>query len=341
MGPRRVSPRGPVVVVGAGVVGASVAYHLARLGVPVTVLDREPTPAAGVTGASFAWIGDASGDWPGGAEDLRGSVRADFRRLEADLPAVAVRWTGSLAWTGGRPGPGQAEVGADVVRALEPHLREPPARAVHTPGDGGVDPVVLTGALLEAARRLGARVELGSAVTSVRAGRVATGAGVHDASTVVLAAGTRTGALLGVPLPVASSPALLVRVAAPPGLVRTIVAGPHFEVREMRDGHLLMTAPVPGRLSRPALHRVAAGTVGRLRAAFRGAGSARLLGWRLGHRPMPTGGPLIGHLSEHPAAYVAVMHSAVTLAPTAGRLIAREIATGESAPEFARCRPER
>ena len=66
------------MVVGAGIVGASVAYHLARRGVPVTLLDQAAAPAAGVTGDSFAWIGEAGGEWPGGAEDLRMDVLADY-----------------------------------------------------------------------------------------------------------------------------------------------------------------------------------------------------------------------------------------------------------------------
>jgi glycine/D-amino acid oxidase-like deaminating enzyme len=74
-----------VVVVGAGIVGASVAYHLARLGVPVTVLEQGTEPATGVTGGSFAWVGGAGGDWPGGARELREHVLADYRRLEGEL----------------------------------------------------------------------------------------------------------------------------------------------------------------------------------------------------------------------------------------------------------------
>jgi glycine/D-amino acid oxidase-like deaminating enzyme len=39
--------------------------------------------------------------------------------------------------------------------------------------------------------------------------------------------------------------------------------------------------------------------------------------------------------------YVAVMHSAVTLAPTVGRLVATELVSGEPAAELRRCRPQR
>ncbi|MGH3314273.1 MAG: FAD-dependent oxidoreductase, partial [Streptomyces sp.] len=47
------------MVVGAGIVGASVAYHAARAGAVVTLVDAG-RPGAGVTADSFAWIG-ASG----------------------------------------------------------------------------------------------------------------------------------------------------------------------------------------------------------------------------------------------------------------------------------------
>lgn len=44
-----------VVVIGAGIVGASLAYHLARRGAHVTVVEAGGT-ASGMTGSSFAWI---------------------------------------------------------------------------------------------------------------------------------------------------------------------------------------------------------------------------------------------------------------------------------------------
>ncbi|WP_188191575.1 NAD(P)/FAD-dependent oxidoreductase [Nonomuraea sp. SYSU D8015] len=340
-----------VAVVGAGIVGASVAYHLARRGVSVTLIDQAASPAAGVTGDSFAWIGDSGGDWPGGAEDLRGSVLTDYRRLEAELPGTAVRWTGSLAWSDGgegfRPGRGQEWVGRSEIAALEPHLQSPPERAVYSPADGGVDPLRLTETLVQAARRLGAQVMLGSGVTSleIAGGRVEgvmTSTGFHPASTVVLAAGTGVPALcepLGVHLPVAVSPAFLIRVEAPSRLVRTILAGPHFEARELRDGRLLMTAPHAGATSGAVLRRLAEHTVERLRSAFGGDVAVRLLGHRLGRRPMPPDGPIVGYVTPDRSVYVAVMHAAVTLAPTVGRLVADELVTGQPAAELRRCRP--
>ena len=44
-----------VGVVGGGIVGASIAMHLAGTGTHVTLFDKS-APAAGATGKSFAWI---------------------------------------------------------------------------------------------------------------------------------------------------------------------------------------------------------------------------------------------------------------------------------------------
>ncbi|MFF4050396.1 NAD(P)/FAD-dependent oxidoreductase [Streptomyces chartreusis] len=342
-----------VVVVGAGIVGSSVAYHLARQGVPVTLLDQGPSPATGATGDSFAWIGGYGGDWPGGAQDLRGSVLADYRRLETELPDVAVRWTGSLTWADVqakhdcRLGPGRFLVGGSDIVVLEPNLRKPPEQAIYIPSDGGVDPTAMTCALVDAARARGAKVIYDSVVTSLKmAGGCVKGVlsstGFHAGEAVVLANGTgvpELGGPLLAGLSVAASPACLVRLTAPPGLIKTIVAGPEFEVREVRDGDLFLTLPHIVDMSATSLEQAAHDALRRLKIRFRRSDSCRLLGYRIGRRPMPAQGPIIGYATRDRSVYVAVMHSAITLAPTVGRLVADELVTGRPAPELRRCRP--
>jgi glycine/D-amino acid oxidase-like deaminating enzyme len=313
----------PVVVVGGGIVGACVAYQVARAGVPLAVIFRD----GGVTARSFGWIGGTGGEWPGGAGDLRPFVLADWRDLSAAVPGVQVRWSGSVTWPGG------GVSGRDIAR-LEPHLRTFPTSSCCIPDDGSVDPVEVTRALLLAARELGARLVSGATVTAVHDGEVVSSAGRHPASTVVVAAGTGTS-LLCPPVPVPASPAFLMRVRAPAGLVRTIVGTPAFDVREAADGMLLATAPLGADRTWAGLRALAGRTVEELRAAF-GPG-LRLVDWTVGDRPMPPGGPVIGPVS--PGVYVAVMHPGICLAPTAGRLVAQEITGGGPAPELVSCRP--
>ncbi len=166
-----------LVVVGGGIVGASVAYHAARAGAGVTLVDAG-RPGAGVTADSFAWIG-ASGVRTGPAAWLRATATEEYRRLEAELPGLPVTWSGSLSWGAedGAPeaGPGQEIVDAATVATLEPTLRQPPEWAVWAPADGAVDPVGVTERLVAGARAHGARVHPDTPVTAVRrdaAGRV-------------------------------------------------------------------------------------------------------------------------------------------------------------------------
>jgi len=337
--------------VGAGIVGAAVAFRLAGAGAAVTVLEAD-APASGATGASFGWIG-AGGTVPPAAAALHARALPAHRRLAADLPGAAAHWSGfasgSLAWgTGAEPSattaaaPDARWVDAEGARSVEPRLRTPPGRALHTPSDGFVDATALTHALLDGLRRCGGEVRCGEPVLAVDEGdvgdvgdvgvRVTTAAARYAADAVVLAAGTGTAdlcATLGVPLPVTGSPAtLLTYPGTAPGLLAGVLSGPGLEVRPAAGGRLLATGDDPA-AARDALV-----------AAVRGADGVGLPSARVGVRPMPAGGtPLVGPLPGHPRVVVAVVHSGVTLAPAVAEGVVRELVDGVEAPELRGCRP--
>jgi glycine/D-amino acid oxidase-like deaminating enzyme len=58
-----------VVVVGAGVIGAAVAFRLAQAGARVTVLEGADRVGAGTSGRSFAWT-NSNGKTPREYHDL-------------------------------------------------------------------------------------------------------------------------------------------------------------------------------------------------------------------------------------------------------------------------------
>lgn len=334
-------PSQQLVIVGAGIVGASVAYHAARSGAAVTLVDTG-RPGAAVTAGSFAWIG-ASGLRTGPAADLRVTATQEYHRLEAELPGLPVTWSGSLSWgtTDSAPeaGPGQEIVDTATAVALEPNLREPPEWAVWAPGDGSIDSVGVTERLVAGARAHGARVHPDTPVTAVRrdgAGRVVgveTPAGPIAGTAVVLAAGVATVALaapLGIHVPVDPSPATLFRFSAPAGLVRTVVNTQDFDLRQVAADRLVAAADSPER------------TLAAIHSTFRGAADVELLSTRVSDRPMPADGePIVGPVAEVPGLYLAVMHAAVTLAAAVGRLVAQELVDGTVEPVLAGCRLDR
>jgi glycine/D-amino acid oxidase-like deaminating enzyme len=113
-----------------------------------------------------------------------------------------------------------------------------------SPIDGAVDPVAVTEALVDEARRHGAQLRLTETVRGLRVRNHAvvgadTSTGTIAAGAVVLAAGIDAPALcapLDLALPIAASPAVLIAFNAPPGMVRTVRERAGREVRQTAAG---------------------------------------------------------------------------------------------------------
>ncbi|RVA22162.1 FAD-binding oxidoreductase, partial [Mesorhizobium sp. M7D.F.Ca.US.004.03.1.1] len=85
-----------VIVIGAGIIGASIAWHLSRAGARVVVI--ADSAAGGVaTPNSFAWINASWGN-PEPYFRLRTRAMAEWTRLARDLPGLPLSWCGGLCW---------------------------------------------------------------------------------------------------------------------------------------------------------------------------------------------------------------------------------------------------
>ena len=72
-----------IAVVGAGIVGASVAWHLSKCGMDVSVFDKNE-PGTGASGHSFAWI-NAFSKQPRHYYDLNNRSMDRWPRFAEDL----------------------------------------------------------------------------------------------------------------------------------------------------------------------------------------------------------------------------------------------------------------
>lgn len=348
-------------MVGAGIVGASITYHLARRGAEVTLFDAGQ-PAGGVTGAAFGWINGTHGAF-GASAPLRQLAGEDWRRIGRDLGgALDVWWCGALSW---QPTPAETEdfvrariadgydvrlVGGAELAALEPGLLDPPACAAYAERDGVTVPAAATKAMVEAACHAGARLRAGArdVTLATRGGQVIgvrTREGVVATDLVVIAAGVGAVALcqpVGVHLAVVSSPALLLRFGTRAPLVHRIVSAPDLEVRQAGATVLLAAADPADAASAGEATRAAERTRAGIERWLRGGQRAVVEGVTVGVRPMPADGlPIVGPARAVNGLYVAVLHSGVTLAPTVGRLAADEILDDAPSPLLEPCRPGR
>jgi sarcosine oxidase subunit beta len=196
-----------VVVIGAGVVGASVAFHLAERGVETLVLDREG-PATGSTArsgalirahypteleADLAWESltryfEPWGERVGGG---CGFTRTGFAYLVGEQNVDALRHNVALQQ---RVGVETGIVGPDELREIDPALRTTGVTlAAYEPRGGYADPVATAVGFLRGAEKRGARFERRRATALLASGDhirgVQTEDGPVESDAVVLAAG--------------------------------------------------------------------------------------------------------------------------------------------------------
>lgn len=339
-----------IIIVGGGIVGAALAYRLAADGAQALLLE-EGEPAGGVTGKAFAWI-NASGVGPG--EGSWGRLRREaipaWRELQREVgAALAIDWCGALTW---QDDPEATAAKADALKAaghpvslldrraisqLEPGLAAPPGAGVYAAEEGALDPLAVTQGLLAAAAEKGAVIRTGQRVEALRTkGARVTGVqlqqGWLEADSVVLAAGlgsVRLCAELGLDLPLEASPSIWLSFDVARPLLRGIVSGPDFEARQAGARQLLAAEDYVEGEGEKGPAAIAARAEAALTEGLRRSEGLALSGFAVGQRPMPRDGlPILGGLPGIEGLYLAAMHSGITLAPLAARLLATEIMEG-------------
>ena len=357
-----------VAIIGAGIVGSSIAYHLSKLGVPVTLIERE-TVASGASHGTFAWINATWAKQPRHYHAFSQHGVSSWHRLqeELDLPIV---WGGSLEWFASESR--QARLASDIAEqeawgeparmltGAEAQAREPAVnfhgatQVASSPRDGAIDPVLVSKALVAAAIQQGAQVlehceVLGVDDSSDQKGKLLlTSCGPMEAGHVVLATGPDPAAVErfgGFDLPQRSTPGVIVLTRPVKPLLRGILVAPGIHIHQRVDGRLVIGeqagAPdnaahserLADRPKRFPNDSVADQHAQRLLSTTRdylpSIGEAEVDEIIIGWRPLPVDGhPVIGPSPTDDRVYVAIMHSGVSLAAITGDLVARELADG-------------
>ncbi len=367
-----------VGVVGGGIVGASIAFHLAQAGANVTLFEKK-APASGATGKSFAWI-NAFAE-VSHYRDLRLQSMAAYRELDKSLQ-LGITWGGYLAWARGATDTAavRAEVqqlegtsqpmrilSTDDIHMLTPYLNPGLVEfAAFSGADGHADPVLLTLRFLEHAALSGARVLFPCEVTNLefsgsRLNHVVTTRGNFPLDRLVVAGGTATpaiAAMLDFELRMQHAPGILAHSLPVQDFTKIVHEGPdHLSFKQMSNGRFVGTdATSPPSIPAHAeiLHEVMSfpdpsieamhgeRILGKIARAFPPAVGATFDRLTLGFRPVPSDGlPVLGSLPQTRDVYLAVMHSGVTLAPIVGRYVAEEILHGATIAALSHYRPAR
>jgi glycine oxidase len=316
----------PVAVIGAGVIGLSIAWRLGQRGHPVTVFD--PAPGSGASPVAAGLLGPV-GEADFGEKDLTRLLVEGVRRwphFAAELARagggdVGYRDDGTLlvARTADdlaevrRLGAYQASLGLASVEQRASQLRE--CEPLLSPGIRG-------GALLAADHQVDPRRVLAALLAAVEQAGVRTvRREVTDMSTVdfpirVLAAGWRTARLAGLPVRPVKGQLLRLRGSGLRYVIRGYVDGRSVYLVPRADGEVVVGATTEERGDT----RVTAGAVRHLLDAavelVPDVAEYELVEARAGLRPgTPDNAPIVGALG--PGVFVATGHhrNGILLAP--------------------------
>lgn len=356
-----------VLVVGGGVIGLVTAWRAAQRGLRTAVAD--PAPGGGAAGVAAGMLAavtelhygeqellalnlasarrypqftaeleEASGQDTGyrACGTLAVALDADDRAHLRELHALQERCGLDAQWLSGRE-----------CRRLEPMLAPGVRGGVRVDGDHQTDPRRLAGALLTACERAGVAFHRAEAVRLLLSGDRATGAELADGTRVgagrtVLAAGSRSGALAGVPEhvlpPVRPVKGQILRLRVPDAYapflsrtVRAVVRGGHVYLVPRENGELVVGATTEELGWDTTV--TAGGVYELLRDAHElvpGITELPLVETRAGLRPgSPDNAPLLGPTAL-PGLLAATGHyrNGVLLTPLTGDVMAEALTTG-------------
>ena len=364
------SNRQRVVVIGAGIMGASIAWRIAARGARVTLIDKG-APGSGASSHSFAWI-NAGLKHPVGYHNLNRRSMDMWDQFAAaiaddgDGASVGLRWGGKLSWEVDASGAERliSEVrqsqswgypsrliSASELSELEPSLEVGDVVAAeYSENEAQVEPQLVVAACL---RRLAEMEAVVHAYTEVigfapdgdgRIAAVQTTSGDMECDAVVLAAGTDTTTLAdmaGAHVPQAESPGVVIRTTPVAPLLQNVpvvyaptLSDDHQEIhiRQCADGRMLIGEGNQESLAEDDSQAHADHLLERACRYLPALAGAKAIPVPVGWRPMPLDGyPIMGFAPEAPNLYIALTHSGVTLAPALSQLAAMEICDGASA----------
>jgi sarcosine oxidase, subunit beta len=340
-----------VVVVGGGVMGASIAYHLAAAGVGDVVLYERRTLASGPTGRSTALIRlhysqpllvRMAAHGLRTYSSFRDAVGGDSGFTRTGLLVAAPE--GERAALEHNVSVGRSEgatmelLSADQVEEIEPRLAAEGLAFSFEPEAGYCDPSLVTAGFAEAARRVGVRIEESATVDSV----VGLGARM-----VVVAAGPWSPGLLsavGYELPVRAARAEVGRFRLPAGFGSPTPALADFSAAQLyfvpKEGHLEVGTLDPEHAKQPidpdacpddaraeTLEDFRAALVARLPAADGGDWESS---WSAIYDVTPDWHPAIGFVAEGVIVAAGFSGHGFKLAPAVGAAVAELVRDGRS-----------
>ena len=333
------------VIIGAGIIGSSIAYELSKRGVNVTLIDKN-VPGSACSGSSFSWINATYPKKPYSYNLLSQLGINAFHQVQSEL-SLDIKWNGSLEWSSEKENQEKlvesvhellsypkytptSIIGHRKAKELEPNINfKGNENIVFSEADGAIDPKDTISKMIEAIKKNGGSVLYPCKFEKIiesndSFSKIQTSMGVLKSENVIFCNGIDIDDSFNISFLKKPRPGVIIKTEPKKNLINSVVYGPKIHAHQQSNGQLIIgeqiTAPIRENSTNHFI-RINEHFKNMVKDTTDLDPSEVLIGWR----PIPRDElPIIGRF-KNKSIYIAVMHSGISLAAIVGNLVTQEI----------------
>ena len=256
------------VVIGAGIIGCSIAYELSKRGVKVTLIDKN-VPGSACSGNSFSWINATYPKKPYSYNLFSQLGINAFHLVQREL-SLDIKWNGSLEWSSKiqdqqtlienvnelKNYPKYTPtsiIGYKKAKKFEPYINfEGNENIVFSKADGAIDPKDAISKMINAIKKNGGTVLNPCKFEKIIESndlfsKVKTSMGILKSENIIFCNGVDIDKSLNINFLKKSRPGVIIKTKPKKNLINSIVYGPNIHVHQQSNGQLIIgeqiTAP--------------------------------------------------------------------------------------------------
>lgn len=365
-----------IIVVGAGIIGTTIAYELSKAGAKVTLIDKK-FPGAQASGNSFSWINATYPKLPYNYNLLSQLGIEAYKSLSKEVN-LKIKWSGSLEWFENDNNESDAFKKLNKLLSFEKYtpveiIKDNEARTlesnivfskgkkiIYSKSDGAIDTDAAISELINEIKKMGGNILFpceykSSNVSMGRLLSVNTSIGEIQATKIIFAGGIDSNSLIKKKVLKEPTPGIIMKSKPFRNTINRMIVGPGIHLHQQNDGVIyfgeqdgapashynrLVNRPnsFPDTYKKQHIQNMLNKTMNFVNDISDLEIEKISVGWR----PLPLDGlPVIGWLSGQKDSYIATMHSGISLGAIVGKLVTQEVLYGSDSRLLKDFRPAR
>ena len=257
------------VVVGAGIIGSSIAYELSKRGVKVTLIEKN-VPGSACSGSSFSWINATYPKKPYSYNLFSQLGINAFHLIQREL-SLDIKWNGSLEWSAEMQDQKKliesvnelksypkytptSIIGYEKAKKLEPNINfSGNENIIFSKADGAIDPKDAISKMIDAIKKNGGSILYPCKFEEIiesndSFSKIKTSMGILKSQNVIFCNGVDIDNSFNKNFLKKPRPGVIIKTKPQKNLINSVVYGPKIHAHQQSNGQLIIgeqiTAPI-------------------------------------------------------------------------------------------------